>query len=58
MKYIRKPYFKEYLLLYFHTFTSRIMEKNTFFQSSMGQGGERGDKFIFFMMRIMVKKDK
>ena len=23
----------------------------------MGQGGERGDKFIFFMMRIMVKKD-
>jgi len=24
----------------------------------MGQGGERGDKFIFFMMRIIVKKDK
>jgi len=42
MKYIGKPYFKEYLLLDFYTFTSRIMEKNDILSKLHGtRGGER-----------------
>jgi hypothetical protein len=42
MKYIGKPYFKEYLLLDFYTFTSRIMEKKHILSKLHGtRGGER-----------------
>jgi hypothetical protein len=42
MKYIGKLYFREYLLLDFHSFTSRITEKKHILSKLHGtRGGER-----------------